>query len=141
MQRERAFKKRYIVALVVIVLAWVAYMLPSWFFPVGYTLYKKVPVNDRANIYVVQTDAGATTAFSYRYYIVDAKESDADFMANVADAAPFLNTKDEKAVLNVKDSQIYLRVRGEIYSFDSPALYRSGSDIHSVAIYLDAAPY
>lgn len=140
MQRERAFKKRYIVALVAFLLAWAAYTLPSWFFPVGYTLYKKVPVNDKANIYVVQTDAGATTAYSYRYYLVDAKESDDDFMANVADAAPFLNTKDEKAVLNVKDSQIYLRIRGEIYSFDSPAWYWSGSDIHSVAIYLDAAP-
>ncbi len=140
MQRERVFKKRYIIALAVIVLAWAAYMLPSRFFPVGYTLYKKMPVNDKANIYVVQTDAGATTAYSYRYYVVDAKESDADFMENVADAAPFLNTKDEKAVLSVKDSQIYLRVRGEIYSFDSPALYRSGADIYSISIHLDAAP-
>ncbi|WP_312269054.1 hypothetical protein [Pseudescherichia sp.] len=140
MQRERAFKKRYIVALLVIVVAWAAYMLPNWFFPVGYTLYKKVPVSEKANIYVVQTDAGATTAYSYRYYVVDAKVSDDDFMTNVADAAPFLNTKDEKAVLNVKDNQIFLRVRGEIYSFDSPALYRSGADIHSVAIHLDAAP-
>lgn len=140
MQREQVFKKRYIIALVVIALAWAVYMLPSWFFPVGYTLYKKVPINDKANIYVVQTDAGATTAYSYRYYVVDAKESDDDFMTNVADAAPFLNTKDEKAVLNVKDNQIYLRVRGEIYSFDSPALYRSGDDIHSISIHLDAGP-
>ncbi|WP_312457393.1 hypothetical protein [Pseudescherichia sp.] len=140
MERKRAFKKRYVAALVVTVLAWIAYMLPSWFFPVEYRLYKKITLNDKANIYVVRADAGATTAFSYRYYVMDAKESDADFMTNVADAAPFLNTKDEKAVLNVKDSQIYLHVRGEIYSFDSPALYRSGSDIHSVAIYLDAAP-
>ncbi|WP_337038592.1 MULTISPECIES: hypothetical protein [Pseudescherichia] len=97
-------------------------------------------MNDKANIYVVQTDAGATTAYSYRYYVVDAKESDADFMANVANAAPFLNTRDEKAVLKVKDNQIYLRVRGEIYSFDSPAVYQSGSEIHSVDIYLEAAP-
>lgn len=140
MQKERVFKKRYAIGLIIIVLVWVTYMLPRWMFPVGLVIYKKAQLNNAATIYIVQSDAGATTAFGYSYYLVDSKKSDADFMAHIDEYTPFLNTKDEKAVLKVEDSQIYLRVQGEIYSFDSPALYRVGSEIYTIGIHLDATP-
>ncbi|MDZ4030937.1 hypothetical protein ACEZEZ_23580 [Kluyvera ascorbata] len=132
MPDEVVFNKRRIFILIALVIAFVVYKF--WgVFSVEQTLYQKVKVNNLVNLCVTQADAGATTAFSYRYYLCDAKKSDADFMAHVKNETPFMITNDDKATATVRDDQLYLKVRGEIYS------YRNTS--YSVRIHLDAAPY
>ncbi len=140
MQKERVFKKRYAIGVFIIVLAWLIYMLTHWMIPVEQIIFKKVELNKAANIYIVQSNAGATTPFGYHYYLVDAKITDANFIKNIDDYPLFLSTKDDKATIKVINNQIYLQVSGTIYSFGSPAFYKVGSDIHIVEINLTATP-
>ncbi len=133
MRAVRVFKKRYLLvlaALLVCCIGWIIYVMA---FPVGQTLHQTVKVNSLVNLYVTQADAGATTAFSYRYYLYDAKQRDVDFMKHIDDETPFMITSDDKATSTVKDDQLYLRVRGDIYSFSNLN--------YSVRIHLDAAPF
>jgi hypothetical protein len=133
MQKVRVIKKRYILVPIVFALAWLGWIVFFMTFPVGQDLYKKVKVNNLVNLYVTQVSAGAMTSFSYHYYLIDAKKSDADFMANVKNETPFMITSDDKATATIQDDQLYLRVRGNIYSFDNVS--------YSIRIHLDAASY
>ncbi|EAO7484793.1 hypothetical protein O0466_000441 [Salmonella enterica] len=132
MRGVQAFKKRYLLvpaALLVCFIGWIIYFMV---FPVGQTLYQTVKLNNLVTLHVTQADAGATTAFSYRYYLYDAKKSDAEFMKHIDDETPFMITSDDRATATVKDDQLYLRVRGDIYSFSNIS--------YSIRIHLDAAP-
>lgn len=135
MQKDRGFKKRY-----VLVPALFAFMLIAWgihflTFPVRLDLYKTVKVNNLVTLYITQTSAGAMTSFAYHYYLYDAKKSEADFMAHIDDQRAFMVTSDSKATATAtaNNDHLYLRVRGDIYSFDN------GS--YKVIVHLDAAPY
>jgi len=133
MQRKQFFRMRhiYLPALAMTLLGgWFLYFMS---FPVGHDLYKKVKVNNLVNLYVTQASAGAMTSFSYHYYLVDVKKSDADFMDHINSEKPFMITNDDRATAIVKDDQLYLRVRGDIYSFSNVS-YR-------IRIHLDASPY
>ncbi|WAH54233.1 hypothetical protein LMA04_09550 [Pseudescherichia vulneris] len=133
MQKQRVFKKRYILIpafLIVIWLGWIAFFMT---FPVEHDLYKKIKINNAVNLYVTQASAGAMTSFSYHYYLYDAKKSDNDFMAHVKSETPFMVTNDDKAIAEVKEGQLYLRVHGKIYSFNNVS--------NGIRIYLDASPY
>jgi len=133
MQKQRVFKKRYILIpalLVVIWLGWIAFFMT---FPVEHDLYKKVKINSSVNLYVTQASAGAMTKFSYHYYLYSAKKSDADFMAHIKSETPFMVTNDDRAIAEVKEGQLYLHVHGKIYSFNNVS--------NGVRIYLDASPY
>lgn len=133
MQKERVFKKRYVLVpalFAFLLIAWVIHFLK---FPVEHELYKKVEVNNLVTLYVTQASAGAMTSFSYHYYLYDAKKSQVEFMDHVNDESPFMITSDSKATATVNNGQLYLRVRGDIYS------YHSGS--YQVSVHLDAAPY
>jgi hypothetical protein len=132
MQDDVVFNKRRIFTLIALAIAFVIYKF--WgVFSVEQTLYQKVKVNSLVNLYVTQADAGATTAFSYRYYLYDAKKSDTDFMTHAKNETPFMITNDDKATTTIKDDQIFLHVRGDIYFFDNVS--------YSVKINLDASPY
>nr|WP_159465080.1 hypothetical protein [Scandinavium goeteborgense] len=133
MQKERVFKKRYVLIPVFIVLVIAGCFLHFLNFPVEQLLYEKVKVNHLVTLYVTQASAGAMTSFSYHYYLYEANKSEVDFMAHVDDETPFMITSDSKATATVNNGQLYLRVRGDIYS------YHSGS--YQVSVHLDAAPY
>ncbi|MFG6656868.1 hypothetical protein ACG0Z5_20775 [Scandinavium sp. M-37] len=130
---KKNFKKRY-----VLVPALFAFLLIVWAinflkFPVEHELYKKVKVNNLVTLYVTQASAGAMTSFSYHYYLYDTRKSQTEFMAHIDDETPFMITSDSKATATVSNGQLYLRVRGDIYSF------QSGS--YQASVHLDAAPY
>lgn len=133
MQKQRVFKKRYILIPILLFLIWFGSIAFFMTFPVEHDLYKKIKINNSVNLYVIQSSAGAMTSFSYHYYLYDAKKSDTDFMDHVKSETAFMVTSDDRAIAEVKDGQLYLRVHGNVYSF------RNVSD--SVGIYLDASPY
>jgi len=133
MQKERAFKTRYIllpVLFLALVFGWCTYFLK---FPVEQEIYKKIKINETTNLYITQASAGAMTSFSYHYYFYDSKKNDADFMAHIDDKTPFMITNDDTASIAVKEGQLYLRVRGDVYSFRNTD--------RLVTIHLDASPW
>lgn len=83
MQKQRVFKKRYILIPALLIVIWLGWIVFFMTFPVEHELYKKIKINNAVNLYVTQASAGAMTSFSYHYYLYDAKKSDNDFMANV----------------------------------------------------------
>ncbi|MEZ6874861.1 hypothetical protein [Enterobacter sp. KBR-315C3_2022] len=133
MQKERVFKKRYILVPLFIVLAMIGWIVSFMSFPIEHEMYKRVKVNNGTVLYVTQASAGAMTSFSYHYYFYDATKSDADFLTHVNDLNAFMVTNDDKAMINVKDDEVYLRVRGDVFSFRNTAA--------PVQVHLDAARY
>jgi len=133
MQKERVFKKRYVLVpalFIVLMIAWVIHFLT---FPVGHDLYKTVKVNNLVTLYVTQASAGAMTSFSYHYYLYDATKSETDFMAHIDDQKAFMVTSDSKATAIANNDHLYLRVRGDISSFNNGG--------YKVIVHLDASPY
>ncbi|CAM3986737.1 hypothetical protein [Rahnella victoriana] len=133
MQKERGFKKRYVLVPVLfafILIAWVIHFLK---FPVEQEVYKTVKVNNLVTLYITQASAGAMTSFSYHYYLYDATKSEADFMAHIDDQRAFMVTSDSKATATANNDHLYLRVRGDISSFNNGG--------YKVIVHLDASPY
>ena len=67
MQNAQVFKKRYLLLILLAVVAYRIYNLLH-FSPLEQVIIKKVKVNNLANLYITEASAGATTGFSYRFY-------------------------------------------------------------------------
>lgn len=126
-----AFKKRYLVLIPIVLSAFVAYRVLQ-FSPLEQEIVKKVKVNNLTNLYITEASAGATTGFSYRYYLYDAKKSDADFVNHADHETPFMITTDNEATVIVKEDKVYLHVHGDVYSFHNTS--------YLARVYLDASP-
>ena len=99
-------------------------------------------VNNLANLYITEASAGATTGFSYRFYLYDATKDDKAFMASLEDDyEPFMITTDKDTLKKVENDAIYLSVKGTVYTFHSPADYLAGGSIYSVPVYLTSSPF
>lgn len=142
MQNARAFKKRYLLLMLLVAALFGAYRM--WHFsPLKQELVRKEKVNNLANLYITQVSAGATTGFSYRFYLYDASKDDNAFMAslNDDDNAPFIITTDKEALKKISNNAVFLAVKGTVYAFHSPADYRAGGAIYSVPVYLSSSPF
>ncbi|MEM6159654.1 hypothetical protein AAH446_03675 [Erwinia sp. P6884] len=142
MQNALVFKKRYVLlAILLLTVCFVAYRLTN-FSPVGQLVINKVKVTNLVNLYITEVNGGATTAFSYRFYLFDASKSDEAFSESLnGESHPFLITSDRNALKKVEDNTIYISVRGEVYSFySSPGVEKNGF-IYSVPIHLTAKPF
>lgn len=105
-------------------------------------IIKKVKVNNLANLYITEASAGATTGFSYRFYLYDATKDNEAFLASLKDDdEPFIITTDKEALNKVEDDRIYLSVKGTIYTFHNQAAYKVRDTIYSVPVYLTASPF
>lgn len=141
MQNAQVFKKRYLLLILLAVVAYGIYNLLH-FSPLEQVIIKKVKVNNLANLHITEASAGATTGFSYRFYLYDVTKDDKAFMASLEnDHQPFMITTDKDALKKVENNAIYLSVKGTIYTFHSPADYLAGGSIYSVPVYLTASPY
>ncbi len=112
MQSTLVLKKRYrvVVVLLAVILIYILYQI-SQLFRLEQRILRKISVNNFTSLYITEADAdaGATTDFSYRYYLFDASKSDKDFMNRLtADRQPFLITADPNAFQKVKNNAIYL---------------------------------
>lgn len=141
MQNALAFKKRYLLLILLAAIAFVIYKALH-FSPLGEEIVRKVKVNNLANLYITEANAGATTDFSYRFYLYDSSKDDKEFMASLkGELSPFLITEDKDALDKVENDAIYLSVKGDIYTFHSPAAYLIRSSIYYVPIYITASPF
>jgi hypothetical protein len=141
MQNKRAFKKRYLLLALLAVVAFGTYKLLR-FSPLEQEIVKKVKVNNLANLYITEASAGATTNFSYRFYLYDASKDDNAFMASLEDnEKPFMITTDKDALKKVENDAIYLSVKGTIYTFQSPAAYVVRDSVYYVFVYLTSSPF
>ncbi|WP_345827472.1 hypothetical protein AAGR22_10980 [Erwinia sp. HDF1-3R] len=141
MRYAQVFKKSYFLIALIALIVTGTYQIIK-FSPLEQSIIKKVRVNNLANLYITEASAGATTNFSYRYYVFDASKSDADFQESVKgdNKKPFLITDDKNASVEVKENCIYLKIRGRIYSYISPASYRNKTGIFSVPICMESSP-
>ena len=141
MQNARVFKGRYLVPVLLIGIFFGIYKALQ-FSPLEQELIGKVKVNDRVMLYITEASAGATTDFSYRFYLGEASQDDKTFMASLEDGdQPFMITTDKEALKKVKDGAIYLSVKGTIFTYHSPAFYRREGVIYSVPVYLTSSPF
>ncbi len=141
MQNALAFKKRYLLFILLAAIAFVIYK--AWHFSLlGQEIVTKVKVNNLVNLYITEASAGATTDFSYRFYLYDASKDDKEFMTRLSDdLSPFMITADKDALDRVENGAIYLSVKGKIYTFRSPAYYLIRGSIYYVPIYITASPF
>lgn len=142
MQNARGFKKRYILQLILLAALSIGGYQISKFSPLEQSIVKKVKVNNLANLYITEANAGATTDFSYRFYLFDASKSDNAFMGSLRnDTKPFLVTSDRNALQKVDKDAIYLSVKGAIFAFNAPPAYRVNDSLFLVPIYLTSVPF
>ena len=141
MQNARAFKKRYLLLILLALVAFGVYKVLH-FSPLEQQIIKKVRVNNLANLYITEASTGATTDFSYRFYLYDATKDDKAFMASLEDSRePFLITTDKDALQKAENDAIYLSVKGTIYTFHAPADYLINGSVYSVPVYLTSSPF
>ncbi len=142
MQNARGFKKRYILLLILLAALSIGGYQISKLSPLEQSIVKKVKVNNLANLYITEASAGATTDFSYRFYLFDASKNDNAFMDSLRnDTKPFLVTSDRNALQKVDKDAIYLSVKGAIFTFNAPPAYRVNDSLFSVPIYLTSVPF
>lgn len=141
MRNLPVFKKRYLLVLLFPVLVWVAFKI-AYFSPLEQRLLQTIPVTSQINLYITEASAGATTNFSYRFYLYDAHKDARAFLASLKDDnQPFLITTDRNALQKVDNGAIYLSVKGTVYRFTNTPACRVGNSIYSVPVYLTATPY
>ncbi|QCA04304.1 hypothetical protein [Pantoea vagans] len=142
MQNAPVFKKR----LLLLVLMLIIFVFTGWqlskLSPLEQSIIKKVNISNRINLYITKASAGATTDFSYRFYLYDASRNDESFKENLTDnLQPFLITSDGNAFKRVQDKAVYLRVKGEIFAFYSSPGIRIDDVLYSVPVFLNASPF
>lgn len=141
MQNAQVFKRRYLLLIPLTVIAFGIYKMLH-FSPLEQEIIKKVKVNNLANLFITEASAGATTGFSYRFYLYDANKDDKSFIKSLKDDdEPFMITTDKNALRKVENDAIYLSVKGTIYTFHNQAAYRVHDSIDSVPVYLTAIPF
>ncbi|WP_406915523.1 hypothetical protein [Enterobacter quasiroggenkampii] len=141
MQNAQVFKRRYLLLIPLIVIAFGVYNMLH-FSPLEQEIIKKVKVNNQANLFITEASSGATTGFSYRFYLYDANKDDKSFIKSLKDDdEPFMITTDKNALRKVENDAIYLSVKGTIYTFHNQAAYRAHDSIYSVPVYLTAIPF
>lgn len=141
MQNAQVFKRRYLLLIPLTVIAFEVYKMLH-FSPLEQEIIKKVKVNNLANLFITEASAGATTGFSYRFYLYDANKDDKSFIKSLKDDdEPFMITTDKNALRKVENDAIYLSVKGTIYTFHNQAAYRVRDSIYSLPVYLTALPF
>lgn len=141
MQNAQVFKRRYLLLIPLTVIAFGIYKMLH-FSPLEQEIIKKVKVNNLVNLFITEASAGATTGFSYRFYLYDANKDDKSFIKSLKDDdEPFMITTDKNALRKVENDAIYLSVKGTIYTFHNQAAYRVHDSIYSVPVYLTAIPF
>lgn len=112
----------------------------SVLFPVTLTLIEKIPINNSAQLYVVEADVNATTPPSYRYYLADRRTSQADFLASIQESDDYFLQTREKARVEVREGGLFLSTTGTVYKFTNSGGYRVGSHLFYVKVALSAEP-
>lgn len=143
MQNVPVFKKRTLVLMLMLMLMTIVFAgwRLSQLSPLEQSIIRKVNVSSRINLYITEASAGATTAFSYRFYLYDASRSDESFKESLNDdLKPFLITSDGDVYPRVRDKAVFLTINGEIFAFHNLPGIRINEEPYSVPVFLTASP-
>jgi hypothetical protein len=142
MPNAPVFNKRTLLLVLMLMMLIFAGWQVSHLSPLEQSIVRKVNVSSRINLYITEASAGATTDFSYRFYLYDASRSDESFKESLTDNLhPFLITSDGDAFKRVQDKAIYLTVKGEIFAFHTSPGIRINAVFYSVPVFLTASPF
>lgn len=137
----QAFKKYYWVAVLITLLAYGVWRVLT-ITPFEQTVIHKLAINPLATLYVTEASAGATTSFSYRYFVCDARQSEAACVKSIKEKQrPFLVTDDPDATIEKQQRCLKITIRGRVYDYHAPAAYSTQSGTLSVPLCLASAPY
>ncbi len=138
----RFLKRRGCLLIAVFLLGTLVYKILN-FDPLGQSVIQKIKINNLATLYIVEASAGAMTSFSYRYYMLDAKLTDAEAEAviNEREINPFLITNDRQATVEQKERCFLIKINGTIYQYNSPAAYKIATGIYHAPICIEARPW
>lgn len=144
MQNVPVFKKRTLMLMLMLMLMTIVFAgwRLSQLSPLEQSIIRKVNVSSRINLYITEASAGATTAFSYRFYLYDASRSDESFKESLNDdLKPFLITSDGDVYPRVRDKAVFLTINGEIFAFHNLPGIRINEEPYSVPVFLTATPH
>lgn len=136
------FKKKHALFLFFLLVAlYVAYTSVN-ISPLEQKIIFKERVNNKANILITEASAGATTDFSYRFYILDSDKSTEKINKMLDNNySPFLITSDPKALIKIESGIVYLDVKGKIFLFNNNPAYHYNDSIFTIPIIMNARPY
>jgi len=142
MRNAQVFKKRYILLIIFLGVLGCGIYKFIQFSPLEQTVIEKISVNDLINLYITENSAGATTDFSYRFYLFDSAKSDAEFIDKINDDyLPFLITSDRYAFQKIERNSIYLSIKGHIFEFHNFPSCRVNNSLLFVPVYLTSTPF
>lgn len=142
MLNAQVFKKRHVLMMfIIMVVVFCSYLL-SKVSPLEQSIVHEQAVNTQANIFIIEASAGATTDFSYRFYLYDSSKTVKDFKKALSnDYSPFLITSDANALSKIENGVIYLNVKGKVFSFYNLPAYKYNYSIYTVPVVITAKPY
>ncbi|MRS20224.1 hypothetical protein [Pantoea sp. SOD02] len=142
MLNAQVFKKRHFLMMFFLMVIFFGIYSLSKLSPLEQSIVREQAVNTQANIFITEASAGATTDFSYRYYLYDSSKTVEDFKKALSDDySPFLITSDANALIKVENGVIYLNVKGKIFSFNNLPAYNYNNSIYTVPVVITAKPY
>lgn len=134
MRNGLGFKKRYLVASLLLICVVYGIWQVMTFSPFEESILYKKKVNAFTLLYVTEGSAGATTKNVYQFYLIPSRTPEKDFLKGAGHKyASLLSTSDENAEAEIINSVIRLSVKGVIYHFTNAASY-------STTIYLTSSP-
>lgn len=142
MLNAQVFKKRHFLMMFFLMVIFFGIYSLSKLSPLEQSIVHEQAVNTQANIFITEASAGATTDFSYRYYLYDSSKTVEDFKKALSDDySPFLITSDANALSKIENEMIYLNVKGKVFSFNNLPAYKHNYSIYTVPVVITAKPY
>ncbi|WAH60547.1 hypothetical protein LZ023_13950 [Pseudomonas silvicola] len=127
--------------LVVSLLANAWYWLDSEAVPELDKVVVKVPLQDNLFFYGARDNSGgATTSFSYRYYITQESGDDASVLEKLAHAQAFLVSDDDEVNVSRNQGAMTLEVKGRVLQYRSDALVNTTDGLKNLHFSLQQAP-
>lgn len=139
MQNAPGFKIRHALLAALLILAGCGLYMLMKVTPVVQTVVQKEKVNSLANLYVTEVNGGATTSYSYRFYLFDAGKSDVEFMKAINEESPFFITSDRHALKKIENGVVYLSTDERIYQFNNQPSYRYNNNVYNISVNLSAS--
>ncbi|QCP58374.1 hypothetical protein [Pantoea sp. SO10] len=142
MLNAQAFKMRHALIMFIIMMICLGAYFLSKLSPLEQSIVHEQAVNTHATVFITEASAGATTDFSYRFYLYDSSKTVEEFKKALSnDYLPFLITSDSRALNKIENGVIYLNVKGKVFSFNNLPAYKYNNSIYTIPVVITAKPY
>ncbi|WP_277976793.1 hypothetical protein [Pantoea endophytica] len=142
MLNAQVFKKRHALMIFFLMVFFLGIYRLSKISPLEQSIIHEQAVNSQAKVFIAEASAGATTDFSYRFYLYDSSKTVEEFKKALSDDySPFLITSDSNALSKIENGVIYLNVKGKVFSFNNLPAYKYNNSIYTIPVVIMAKPY